>query len=95
MRIHDSNLTGASAAGRPQETEQSGRSGLGAASGGLRSDRVELSDQAGSIARAMSAEGGERAAHVRRLAIEYQSGRYQPDAAATSRALVSEALAPA
>jgi hypothetical protein len=41
----------------------------------------------------MSAEGSARASRVQALAVQYQSGSYRPDSAATSKDMVAEALA--
>jgi anti-sigma28 factor (negative regulator of flagellin synthesis) len=94
MKVHEQNLTGASATGRASETQHSGRTGSGAAAkaGG---DRVELSHAAGSIARTLGSDAAGRASRVRELAAQYRSGTYRPDAAATGRAMVSDAIAPA
>jgi|SRR5581483_10278114 len=96
MRIHDQNLTGAAAAGsgRAQESQRVERGrearGAGHGSGG---DRVELSSTLATLARALDANGADRTARVQELAAQYRSGRYRPDAAAMSRAMVGEALA--
>ena len=98
MRVNDHNMTGASAAeaGRAQETQRlesgSGSRTAAAKSGG---DRVELSSTSASVSRALTAHRSDRAAKVQELAAEYQSGRYKPDVAATSRGMISEALGPA
>jgi hypothetical protein len=96
MRVYDQNLTGSSASqmGRAQQTERTDRSGGSEASsvppGG---DHVEFSRALGSLARAQTAAQSDRAARVQQLAAEYQGGRYLPDAAATGRAMVADALA--
>jgi hypothetical protein len=41
----------------------------------------------------MSADGSARENRVQELAAQYQSGSYQPDSVATSKGMVSEALA--
>jgi hypothetical protein len=98
MRIYDVNLTGPSAAesGRAQETQRSDRAG-GARTGGTGAngtgDRVEFSSTLGRLSQAMSAEGSARASRVQALAVQYQSGSYRPDSAATSKDMVAEALA--
>jgi Anti-sigma-28 factor, FlgM len=97
MRVDDRNLTSVPAAesGRTQETQRSGRDnasrpGSETDSGG---DHVELSSTLGSLARAMSAYGSDRQSWVNALAAQYQNGTYQPNITATSRGLISEALA--
>ena len=97
MRISDRNLTGASAAetGRAQEAQNLSRAGtvkspaLGVDGS---SDRVEFSGTMSQLSRALAAFQSTRANRVQALAVEYQSGRYKPDPAATSKGLVSEAL---
>jgi hypothetical protein len=97
MRVNDHNLTGAAAAeaGRTQESQRSGRGGGAGATSGTGGDRVELSSTLGSLSRALEAHRSDRGAMVQELAAQYQSGRYRPDAAATSHAMITEALAPA
>ena len=98
MRIYDVNLTGSSAAesGRAQETQRSDRAGAtrtAGAGGSGSSDRVEFSSTLGRLSEAMSADGSARASRVQALAAQYQSGSYRPDSLATSKGMVSEALA--
>jgi anti-sigma28 factor (negative regulator of flagellin synthesis) len=97
MRIYDSNLAGTSAAesGRAAETVKiSGDSNKGTAKSSDRSgDRVELSSTLGHLARAMESFGSARSSRVEALAALYQSGNYRVDSAATSRAMIGEALA--
>ena len=98
MRVYDVNLTGASAAGsaKSQETQRTDSSGSirgGSAGGSGNADRVEFSSALGSLSRALSADGSARANRVQHLAALYQSGSYHPDSMATSRAMVSDALA--
>jgi hypothetical protein len=97
MRVNDQNLTGVNtgAAAGTHETQRAGRTPPGSTAGTAHGDRVELSGAVGTISRAMSADSGGRAARVRELAAQYHSGGYRPDAAATSRAMISDALAPA
>lgn len=97
MRVHDQNLTGTSAAsaGAAAEAQRAGRATAGQVSATARFDRVELSGAVGTISRALTADSASRAGRVQQLAAQYQSGRYQPDAASTSRAMISDALASA
>ena len=96
MRVYNSNVSGGTAAGtdRTQESRgteaASGRTGASSSSAG---DRVELSQALGSLAKAMSADSASRASQVASLAAQYQSGNYRPDSQATSKSMVSEALA--
>ncbi len=98
MKIHDLNLTGTSAAetGQAQKTKNLGRAGTDAApaSGGVdgSKDRVEFSGTMSQLARAVATFESTQASRVQALGVEYQSGKYNPDAAATSKGLVSEAL---
>jgi anti-sigma28 factor (negative regulator of flagellin synthesis) len=96
MKIYDVNLTGASAgSGRTQETQRAGSDGSlksgGAASGA--GDRIELSDALHSVGRAMSAYSSGRAVKVKALTAQYRSGNYRADSLATSRGMITEALA--
>ena len=97
MRIDDQNLTSVpSESGRTQEAQRVGREdGLRSGSGtaGSGGDQVELSSALGSLSRAMTAYGSGRQSQVAALAAQYQSGKYRPDSQATSRAMISEALA--
>jgi hypothetical protein len=98
MKIYDLNLTGgagAAQAGRAQETDQAGRTGSGGSPGAANAagDRVEFSSALGRLSEALATYDTSRAMRVAQLAEAYRSGQYQPDAAATSRAMVSEALA--
>ncbi|SPE39837.1 hypothetical protein SBA3_3430022 [Candidatus Sulfopaludibacter sp. SbA3] len=96
MKVYDQSLTGASSAGstRTQETQRAGRgeTGRAGAAGIGGGDRVELSGALGTLSRAMSAFDSGRSGKVQALAAQYQSGAYQPDASATSRGMVSDAL---
>jgi anti-sigma28 factor (negative regulator of flagellin synthesis) len=96
MRVNDQNVTGASAggAGRTQEAQRSERSaGARAGTPASGGDRVELSSTLSSLSRALSESRGGRAAKVQALAAQYQSGQYQSDSTATSRAIIGEAVA--
>ena len=97
MKIYDSNLTGASPAeaARTQESQKLDRKGPGQSplQGGVNSpDRVEFSGALGRLSKALSSFGQDRASRVQSLAAQYQSGKYQPDSLATSRAMISHAL---
>jgi len=98
MRVYDVNLTSTSAAqsGRAQETQKADRAGSGRAGGSGTAgngDRVEFSSTLGRLSQALAADGSDRASRVQALAAQYQSGQYQPDSLATSRGMISEALA--
>jgi anti-sigma28 factor (negative regulator of flagellin synthesis) len=96
MRIDDRNIGGAAAeqAARTKEAEKvsSGTPARGASSQGGFGDRVEFSEGLGQLAQAISTFGTERQERVQALASQYQSGTYKVDAAATSRAMINEAL---
>jgi hypothetical protein len=95
MKINDSNMGGVPASGtqRTQETQQADRTGSGGKIGsGGAGDRVEFSGTLGQLSRAVSAFQSDRSSRVQALATQYQSGAYRPDSAATSRAMISEAL---
>jgi hypothetical protein len=94
MKITNHDLTGAApaGAGRTQDAQRSERGDRASSTSASTGDRVEFSAGLGQLANAISTYGAERAARVQTLAASYQSGGYQPDSAATSRAMVSEAL---
>ena len=96
MRIEDRNISGAAAeqSARAKETEKasSGSAARASSSPGGFGDRVEFSEGLGQLAQAISTFGAERQARVQALASQYQSGGYKVDAAATSGAMISEAL---
>ena len=92
MKVLDSHLAATSSASAPASITREPAAGpaTGRPAGG---DRVELSGFAGKLGATLGAQSQERAARVAAFERDYQSGRYQVDARATSRALVSEALA--
>jgi anti-sigma28 factor (negative regulator of flagellin synthesis) len=97
MRIHDLNLTGASAAetGQAQKTQNlnRARSDTSPTRAGDRSnDSVVFSGTMSQLSRVLATFDSTRANRVQALAVEYQSGQYKPDPVATSKGLVSEAL---
>ena len=97
MRIYDRNLTGASAAetGQAQKTQNPSRAGTDASpthAGDGSNDSVVFSGTMSQLSRALATFESTRANRVQALAVEYQSGKYKPDPAATSKGLVSEAL---
>jgi hypothetical protein len=95
MRVYDRNLTGAAAA----ETSRTETHGPDRADGRSRNvaagdgDRVELSGSFERISRAVASDASGRAEKVQQIASQYESGRYQADSVATSRALVNETIA--
>jgi hypothetical protein len=98
MKIYDRNLTGTSATetGRAQESQNLSRAGTGKSPtrGGVdgSNDRVEFSGTLNRLSRALTTFESTRASRVQALAVEYQGGNYKPDAAATSKGLVAEAI---
>jgi|SRR5579872_2556397 len=98
MKI-EGNLTGSTAeTGRSQETQRADREGaarVGSSAGNTGGDRVELSSALGSLSRALATFGSDRASKVTALAAQYRAGQYKSDPEATSRAMISEALATA
>ncbi len=98
MKIYDQNLTGTSAAGtgQAQKTQNLSRAATDTspARGGVdgSNDRVEFSGTMSRLSRALGTFETTRASRVKALAVEYQSGKYKADPAATSKGLVSEAL---
>ena len=103
MRIYDQNLTGTSApeTGRAQESQNPSRAGTvkspssgvdGGSAVDKSNDRVEFSGALSRLSRTLATYESSRANRVNALAVEYQSGKYQPDSTATSKGLVTEAL---
>ncbi len=97
MRIYDRDLTGTAAAesGRArdiQRTERENAASAGSRGGAGEGDRVDLSPGLGRLAQALSAYGEARRARVETLAAAYRSGVYRPEASATGRAMIFEAL---
>ncbi|MFB3776045.1 MAG: flagellar biosynthesis anti-sigma factor FlgM [Bryobacteraceae bacterium] len=95
MRVDDRHLAGNQAVqsgktASPQEIERLNepRQAESRSTGG--SDRVELSNLTGGLARALEAIAQQKASQVERLAQDYASGRYQVDAREVSRAMVAE-----
>ena len=93
MRVHDSSLnsvTIASAKTARAEAAGSDRAATEAraASG---EDQLSLSDL-GSLVRTLSADTPEHTARVSRLAAAYRSGTYRPDASATAKSMIDDAL---
>jgi hypothetical protein len=96
MKIYDHNLTGASTAGTNRTFETYGSDRASNSSLYLPKgdgDRVELSDGLRELSRVLTAFGQDRTTNVRALTDEYRAGRYVPDAIATGRAIVADALA--
>jgi len=97
MKIYDLNLTGGAAtsgAGRTQETALAGQAAARKTGGAAGTDdRVEFSSSLGRLSKALSAYGSARSSRVQALAAQYQAGTYRPDAAATARGMVSDAVA--
>ena len=95
MRVNDPNLNGAAAAqtGGAREVNGAGRSGNTCVHGSnAEGDRVELSTTLGALSRALASDHAGRAERVQELAAQYSRGEYRADSAATSRAMVSDAI---
>jgi len=100
MKVYDRNSAGVAgpAAGRTGEAPKTDRlqtGGAGASTQGGAGDRVEFSGTLGRLSEALSSQGSQRAAKVAALAQAYSTGNYRPNSAATSKAMVSEALSAA
>ena len=94
MKVEKSNITGAAAGGTPPSGAVGHKDGPRSSVPGHTGtgDRVELSGPAARIGTLLSVQAGGRAQRVASLARDFQSGRYQPDAAQTGRAMVAETL---
>ena len=95
MRIYDVNVTGPSVgeSGRTQEAQKASVSRTGSSGSSGAGDRVELSSTLGRLSQALSGYESSRSNRVQALTSQYQSGYYQPDSLATSKSMVSDALA--
>ena len=98
MKVYDQTLSStASSSSMPaREAQRAGRTDSersGSSSPG--GDRIEFSGALGTLSRALAAFGADRSSRVQALSAKFQSGTYHPDAAATSRGMVAEALASA
>jgi len=96
MRINDRNLAGTASAetARTRETQKPERENRpDGPRQGTGTDRVELSGLAGRVSHSLAAASTSREARVAALAADFRAGRYSPDAHATSRAMIDEALA--
>lgn len=94
MKINDSNINGLASPGigKAQEADAASRGrGKNVNGSDSTSDRVELSNLSASI-RAEDAESPERAAHIEKLAADYEAGRYNPDPLEVSKKIVADAL---
>jgi|WetSurMetagenome_2_1015567.scaffolds.fasta_scaffold1300955_1 hypothetical protein len=94
MKVNDPKLANlmSTQVGGPQATESAGdkhkkTDGVGSGSG----DQVNLS-ALGDKVRALDTESPERAAYLEKLSSDVQAGRYNPDPAAVSRKIVSDAM---
>jgi hypothetical protein len=58
----------------------------------MSNDRIEFSGTLSRLSRTLATFESARANRVQALAVEFQSGNYKPDSAATSKGLVAEAL---
>ena len=93
MKVYDRALTPAET-GNTQDVQKLG-SGTGKSANrgaDTSGDRVEFSGNLGRLSRTLSTYDTGRANRVQSLAAQYQAGAYQPDSAATSRGMISEAL---
>ena len=98
MKINDRTDLAASQMGQTRGTDglygPGGRAGVrGAGVGG--EDQADVSRLAGALAGAVDGTAPERAARIEQLRLEVRSGRYDADAQATARGLVSDALSAA
>ena len=96
MRVYDQNLNNAAAAqsGAAREVAGTDRAGTTRTHGNrAEGDHVELSHTLSALSHALGVHETGREARVQELAAQYGRGEYRPNAAATSRAIVSDALA--
>ena len=97
MRIDNVNSNGVSgsqlerARGAGAGSDAASSTGTAAQAGG---DRVSLSGLASRLVELVGSQTPQGAARLEELAAQFRAGKYQPDAAAVSRKLVSESMAP-
>jgi flagellar biosynthesis anti-sigma factor FlgM len=96
MKVNESSLNQAAASQLQKAREaEAAKPGVKPGSGSQpqqESDRVHLSDLSGRLVQMLSTDAPDRVARVEKLAAEFQAGRYQPDAKATSRGIINDAL---
>lgn len=96
MRVNNGNTAGATAeTAGTQNAQKSDRSG-GTSPAALdpNSDHVEFSSTLGGLSRAVANDSAQRQSRVQAMATAYQSGRYQPNSMAISKAMISDAVNP-
>jgi anti-sigma28 factor (negative regulator of flagellin synthesis) len=94
MKVYDRGLTPAETGNTQDIQKLSNSTGKSATRGASTSgDHVEFSGNLGRLSRTLSTYDNSRASRVQALAAQYQSGNYRPDSAATSRGMLSEAVA--
>jgi Anti-sigma-28 factor, FlgM len=93
MKVYDRGLTAAET-GQTQDVQKLSNSAGKSSTRGADSagDRVEFSGSLGRLSRTLSTYETSRASRVQSLASQYQSGAYQPNSAAISRGMLTEAL---
>ena len=97
MRIVDNSNPGNTAIGQTTHTSQtqaagSTTKGAGTSSSSQASDGLQLSKFAGSLSQIIQSDSANRSQRVAQLAAAVQSGSYQVDPMAVSRALVDHAI---
>jgi len=94
MRINNGNTAGAAAeTGSTQNVQKSAQNGNASAGAlGPDSDQVEFSSTLGGLSRAIANESTQRQSRVQSVAAAYQSGRYQANSLAISRAMIADAV---
>ncbi|MGQ9634498.1 MAG: flagellar biosynthesis anti-sigma factor FlgM [Bryobacteraceae bacterium] len=95
MRVDDRYMNSSQAiqpgkASGAQEVDRQPEMRSGEPRWGLASDRVELSELTGGLARMLSLAAQQRAEHVERLRQDYAAGRYQVNIAELSRKIAAE-----
>lgn len=97
MKVNESSLNQAAASqlqkAREAEAVKPGGPKQGSATQPRQeSDRVHLSDLSGRLVQMLSTDSPDHVARVDKLAADFKAGRYQPDAQATSRGIVKDAM---
>jgi hypothetical protein len=94
MKIYETGFGGPSGVGGTRGSEPVSPQANGKTAGSTAGDHVSLSSAIGSLSRALSSFHTGRAQKVQALTSQYQSGRFQVNAAAVSHMIVSAALSP-
>ena len=95
MQIANNGLSGlghTTGLGETQNTSSSNSKGAGASSSTSEGDGVQLSGFAGTLSKVLQSDSSSRSQRIAQLTAAVQSGTYQVDPAALSKAIVDHAV---